>query len=142
MFIFNRALIIYSLCCGLFVFLGSHAYANINKNHIEIISISYPPNKQASDSCESWRLNKNEIKDFFELSTEYKEENSYSINYYNILNCNIEGLLILENEEWEFTVNQGGIGYWTNKNNGTRMFGCEKSRCDHLDIGTDDAMAE
>lgn len=135
----NQKIIVLSFT---FITIMANGYANTTfidaMSNIEIISINPVvienwKNFQASDeamyqACNSWQLDKEQVKQFFQLSDHYESNPSHE--YYQIP-CKITGELKSEGKIWQFTIDGGATGKWQNQQQ-EKYFGCRKFACESL----------
>lgn len=86
--------------------------------------------------CAKWKLTKEQVQRFFQISTSY-EENPYSEFYQ--LPCSIEGVVEAEGKTWEFTINAGATAVLKSGKE-VRYFGCSAPACEPLVLMMPDGM--
>ncbi|EHM3444025.1 hypothetical protein K2B09_004627 [Salmonella enterica subsp. enterica] len=81
-------------------------------------------------ACQSWHLNKNQVKRIFLLSIEYESDSSI-INDYYWLPCEIKGVLFYNDIQWRFVINAASTAVWRS-DNGSIYWGCNKRECNSM----------
>lgn len=81
-------------------------------------------------ACQSWYLNKSQVKRIFLLSIRYESDSSI-INDYYWLPCEIKGVLFYNDIQWEFVINAASTAVWRN-DNGSIYWGCNKIECNSM----------
>lgn len=89
-----------------------------------------------AEACANWRLTKEQVHQFFQISKAYKES-PYSEFYQ--LPCSIDGVVEAEGKTWEFTINAGATAVWR-KGEEIRYFGCSVPACASLVLMMPDGM--
>lgn len=108
----------------------------VNAVTIDINQLSMITDSAMYQACQHWQLNKQQVKQFFELSENYSD---YPYSLYYQIPCSITGTLKYQNKIWRFTIDGGATGVWQYKTD-IKYFGCHKAACESLVILPTDGM--
>lgn len=95
--------------------------------------------KSVEEACLNWHLSGAKIIKVFESSSVYQDRGAISREYY-WLPCEIEGKLISDGKEWNFTLNAAAHAEW-NDGHQSIYWGCAKDECESLFLLSYDGMA-
>lgn len=117
---------------------------NTNSLHVETVNPVFIDNrgtlKQNDEAmynaCEQWKLTKEQVKQFFQLSESYPE---YPYSSYYQIPCKITGTLKQQGQLWQFTID-GGATATLQQGNTIKYFGCKQVACEPLVIMPTDSM--
>lgn len=89
--------------------------------------------------CKHWMLSNDEIMKVFNISNEYNNHSIILDDYY-WLPCEIKGVLIYKNKEWNFSINGATSAQWDDGHSSI-YFGCSIKECNSLFLLPYDGMS-
>lgn len=116
------------------------------QNSITIIHVELPKYTQSDHydeklelACKNWVLSNDDIINIFNISNKY-HSNSIILDDYYWLPCEIKGMLVYENEKWNFSINGAANALWNNGHSSI-YFGCSKKECNSMFLLPYDGMS-